>query len=54
LMELFSKFPRPCVFDGPELLHQSKRPEDRYPFRPFRGKASVRQPNEQIEDSRRG
>src|SRR5262249_6474384 len=53
LMELFSKFPRPYVFDGPELLYKSKWPEDRYPLRPFRGKASVRQPHEQIEDSRR-
>jgi len=27
-LELFSKFPRPRVFDGPELLHESKWPEE--------------------------
>jgi hypothetical protein len=39
LMEHFSKFSRPCEYS--ELLHKAKWPEDRYPFRPFRGNTST-------------
>jgi hypothetical protein len=33
LLKFFSESPRPCVFDGPELLHKSKWAEDGYAFR---------------------